>query len=109
MGVAKEIENIESIVRSLLESHPKYRESDRVLCAKIWSMQLGGIEKTKEITAFELLSNYASGGNKSILTNAVSIVRARRELQKKNKHLRGANYRGNEEEADEVKKTLGYQ
>jgi len=108
MGIAKEIENIESIVKKLLESNPKYRESDRVLCAKIWSIEIGGLERTKEITAFDLLSDYASGGSKSLLTNAVSIVRARRKLQKENKSLRGANYRGNDDEADDVKRSLGY-
>jgi hypothetical protein len=108
MRVSKEIPKIETVVKQLLESNPKYRDSDRVLCAKIWSMEIGGIERTKEITAFELLSNYASGGNKSILTNAVSIVRARREVQRKNVALRGANYRGNQDEADDVRDALGY-
>ena len=108
MGVANEILNIEQLVIQLLESNPKYRESDRVLCAKIWSMEIGGIEKTKDITAYELLSNYASGGNKSLLTNAVSIVRARRKVQKANVNLRGANYKGNDDEADDVKSALGY-
>jgi hypothetical protein len=108
MRVSKEILKIETVVKQLLESNPKYRDSDRVLCAKIWSMEIGGIERTKEITAFELLSNYASGGNKSILTNAVSIVRARRKVQKENITLRGANYKGNDDEADDVKSALGY-
>lgn len=108
MGIANEIKNIEQLVQKLLESENRYRESDRVLCAKIWSMEIGGLEKTKEITAFELLSNYASGGNKSVLTNAVSIVRARRKIQKANVHLRGANYKGKDDEADDVKSFLGY-
>jgi len=106
MSIAKEMKKIQDTVLDLLKSDLKYRDSDRILCCKIWSMELGGVEATKEIKAYEFLCEYSQP--KSKLTNVVSIVRVRRKIQKENKDLRGTKYKGKEKEAEEVKEFLGY-
>lgn len=106
MSIAKEMESIQDTVLELLESDVKYRDSDRILCCKIWSMELGGVEKTKEMTAYDFLCEYSYPNSK--LTNVVSIVRVRRKIQKENVALRGTKYKGKAIEAEGVKEFLGY-
>jgi|TARA_R110000868_G_scaffold246382_2_gene503028 hypothetical protein len=106
MSIAKEMKNIQDTVLELLKLDMKYRDSDRVLCCKIWSMQMGELRVIKEMSAYDLLCEYSQP--KSKLTNVVSIVRVRRRIQKENKELRGTKYKGKNKEAEEVKEFLGY-
>ncbi len=101
-----EIGSVQDLVRELLEQDPKYRDCDKTLSARIWSIQLGGMVRLENMTAYEFLCEYVSV--KSCLYSQESIGRARRKLQEDNPHLRGKNYRKRQENMDAVRKTLGY-
>lgn len=106
MSVAKEMRGIAKKVHALLVEDVKYRDSDRVLIARIWADQMGGKDKLRVISAFDLMCEYARSESK--LTNVVSIVRVRRALQKANVHLRGKSFETRAKASKEVKEVLGY-
>lgn len=101
-----EIGNVQELVRELLEQDPRYRDCDKTLSARIWSIQLGGVERLESMTAYEFLCEYVK--RKSNLYSQESIGRARRKLQEEHPHLRGKNYKKRQENTEAVKKTLGY-
>lgn len=106
MGISKEIKKIQSLVQELLESDPKYRDCDKVLSAKIWSIQMGGFEALKSTNAFDFLCEYVK--KKGKLYSQESIGRARRKIQENHPELRGKSYRKKKEQEAEVKMVLGY-
>ena len=106
MSLAKEMKSIQGVVLELLKLDVKYRDSDRILCCKIWSLEMGGLQALKETTAYDFLCEYSI--IKSKLTNFESISRVRRKLQNQNVELRGKNYKKKHKEEKEVKQFLGY-
>lgn len=106
MRISEQIKNLKEIVTALLKSDERYRDSDKKLSAKIWSIQYGGIDKLKNISAYEFLSEYAR--EDSELLSQESIGRARRKLQEENPELRGNKYQDKQEEQKEVLNVLGY-
>ena len=106
MSVAKEMRGIAKKVHALLLEDVKYRDSDRVLIARIWADQMGGKDKLRVISAFDLMCEYAKSESK--LTNVVSIVRVRRKLQEDNEHLQGKSYVKRRKAEKEVRDFLGY-
>jgi hypothetical protein len=108
MSAAKEMEKIADVVLQLLEKEARYRDSDRMLCCKIWAEEIGGVNNLKNISAYDFLCEYAKPNKETKLTNVVSIVRVRRKIQQERIDLRGKNFKGKEAEAKSVKSHLGY-
>ena len=106
MSISKQIKQLRPLVMDLLQNSPKYRDSDKVLCARLWATQLGGVDKLKGISAFEFLTDFAQP--KSKLYNVVSIVRVRRKLQEEFVELRGTKYKEKHDAQGNVKRALGY-
>jgi hypothetical protein len=106
MSVAKEMKGIRKVVHALLVENVRYRDSDRVLVARIWSDEMGGKDALKTISGFDLMCEYVN--DKSKLTNAVSIVRMRRDIQEHNVELQGKSYIARKKASKDVKKFLGY-
>ena len=100
------MKGITKVVHALLLEDVKYRDSDRILVARIWADQMGGKDRLRVMSAFDLMCEYAKP--KSKLTNAVSIVRVRRALQEDNVHLQGKSYKARKKASKEVKEVLGY-
>ena len=101
-----EIGNVQELVRELLEQDPKYRDCDKTLSAKVWSIQMGGYNILENMTAFAFLCEYVR--RDSNLYSQESIGRARRKIQEEHPHLRGKNYRKRQDNTEAVKKSLGY-
>lgn len=101
MSVAKEIKQLEELVRDLLTSEPKYRDSNKMLSAKIWAIQLGGYANLKNITAYDFLAEYVKTKN-SKLYSQESIGRTSRRLQEENESLQGKKYKLRKEHQVEV-------
>lgn len=106
MGIATEISEIQGIVEKLLREDPKYRDCDRKLSARIWAIQLGGVEGLKNISAFDFLSEYVNPN--TCLCSQESIGRARRKIQEHCPELRGEKWREKQEEQGAVRSALGY-
>jgi len=100
MSVAKEIKIIREQVKTLLTNDPKYRDSDKILSAKIWSIQIGGMNKLKETTAYDFLIEYIQ--KKGKLFSQESIGRARRKIQEEFPELRGKKYKAKKEHQADV-------
>jgi hypothetical protein len=106
MSISKQIKQLRPLVLELLTKNPKYRDSDKMLCARLWSTQLGGVEKLKTLTTYEFLIIFSQP--KSKLYNVVSIVRVRRKLQEELPELRGTKYKEKHDAQGNVKRALGY-
>ena len=59
MSVATEINELESAVKECLEKDYRLRDSDKKLCARIWTIQLGGLANLKATSAYDFLVKYA--------------------------------------------------
>ena len=105
--IATEIKDLQvkETVELLLQFHPKYRDCDKMLSARIWTEQIGGYEHLEKMTAKEFLNSYVNGG---ILYSQESIGRVRRKLQEENQNLRGLKYKDKQEQQNQVKNELGY-
>lgn len=106
MNASNEIKKIGDLVEKLLREDKRYRDSDKKLSAKIWANQYGGVDKLKNMTAFDFLCEYVK--DNTFLISQESIGRARRKVQEENADLRGEKYDKRKEEQDNVKNILGY-
>lgn len=106
MRISEQIKNLKEVVTTLLTNDKRYRDSDKKLSAKIWSIQFGGHERLKNMSAYEFLCEYAKDDTE--LLSQESIGRARRKLQEENPELRGSKYQEKQEEQQEVLNVLGY-
>jgi hypothetical protein len=106
MAASKEIEQVRLLVLDLLTKDPKYRDSDKLLSAKVWTIQMGGYQALKTTTSYEFLVEYTK--KKSKLFSQDSIGRARRKLQEEIPELQGLKYKKRQEHQADVVKALGY-
>jgi hypothetical protein len=106
MSISYEIVEIQTIVEKLLREDAKYRDCDRKLSARIWAIQLGGLESLHHVSAYDFLCEYV--GDDSPLCSQESIGRARRKIQEIFPELRGQKYNDRKEEQSAVKSVLGY-
>lgn len=106
MSISKEIKQVRSIVLRLLTEDARYRDSDKMLSARIWSEQLGGMQNLKNMSSYDFLAKYVDlkGG----LYSQESIGRCRRKLQEEFIDLRGKKYKQKKGEQKPVKEELGY-
>jgi hypothetical protein len=91
MSVAKEIPELQELVMGLLQKDKRLRNSDKKLSSRIWTMQIGSLEKVKDMTAYDFLVMYVD--DNSVLYSQESIGRCRRKLQELYPELRGENYK----------------
>jgi hypothetical protein len=76
-------------VEKALQAHPQLRNDDYALCVHIWTEEL--LEKgseVEEITAQQFLTYFAN----RLLLPLPAIVKARQELQDRNRELRGPDW-----------------
>jgi hypothetical protein len=106
MKIEIEIDVLQDVVEKLLYADEKYRDSDKMLCARIWTTQSGGLDKIKKLSAYDFLCEYVKPD--SIYYSQESIGRARRKLQEENPHLRGKFYREKQNKTKDVQQVLGY-
>lgn len=104
MNKITEIKLLCETVRKLLSTTPEYRDDDRRLVAHVWMNQCGGIEKLKNLSAYDFLKSYCR--NKGILSSHDSITRARRKVQEQSPELRGNNYYKRMEQESVVRKEI---
>lgn len=106
MAIHNELVQLSAIVERLLRTHEMYRDSDKRLCARIWSDQLGGNSALHNLSAFAFLVEYTK--ENSALYSHESIARARRKLQEEHPALRGKKYNARQQETHNVQLSLGY-
>lgn len=94
------LDEITAEIKRLLELDPKYRDNDRLLCARIWFNE---IQKDKTMTAEKFLFMYAF---EKSLTTADTISRLRRIVQAENPHLETEKSKARKLKAKEVKEFL---
>ena len=92
------IKNVKKKVSEVLREHPHTRDSDMALLAIIWNEQLGGKDKTENMTAFELLCLLS----RKELSNPVSLWRCRQKIQEENEDLRGEKWKARQEHSKNV-------
>jgi hypothetical protein len=106
MSASREIKNlIDKQVENLLRNDVRCRDNDKLLVARIWTIQLGGKERILAMSAFDFLVEYSKDKNE-LLYNSDSITRARRKLQELDETLRGKSYEKRHNETKSVKKVL---
>jgi hypothetical protein len=107
MSISKELKDVQmqDMVRTLLEENPMYRDSDKKLSAKVWAIQMGGMDALKNLSAFDFLVEYTGGDR---LYSQESIGRVRRLIQAETPHLRGEKWKDKEKNVSECKNALGY-
>lgn len=103
MTVAQEIHNLQDLVYELLLKDARLRDSDRKLSARVWTIQMGGLEKMKTMSAYDFLCLYTEERK---LFSQESIGRARRLIQESNVELRGKNYKERQDEQNSVKDVI---
>ena len=100
MSVAKEIPELQTLVFNLLQKDKRLRNSDKKLSSRIWTLQIGSLEKLKAMTAYDFLVKYVD--DESVLYSQESIGRCRRKLQELYPELRGEDYKKKQAEQGAV-------
>lgn len=99
------IKNQEEKVKEMLTKYPKTRDNDSLLLAGIWSQQMGGPEKTKDMTARDFMIELSKGKDGK-LSNPVSVWRARQKIQEHNAEMRGKEYKNRHKNQEPVKEEI---
>lgn len=100
MSVSTEINELESAVQECLQKDYRLRDSDKKLCARIWTIQLGGLNELKAMSAYDFFIKYTDDSNP--LYSQESIGRCRRKLQEENPLLRGSKWAERHAEQENV-------
>ena len=101
MDVFNRLKTIKNKVKHLLLTQPELRSDDALLIARFHYYEIGG-NRLGKINSMELLTMFAKGE----VTNASSIDRVRRSLQRDNEYLRGDNYKERHKEASSVRSQI---
>lgn len=103
MSSFERVQTLQQRVKSLLLKEGKYRDSDDMLIARIWSNHLEASNfNPKTMTAYEFLCQLAIGE----LPSADAITRARRKVQEENPSLRGRKWAERQNEAKDFKQQI---
>lgn len=89
-------------VTKILKKFPHTRDNDMALISIVWNYELGGKEKTEEMTGFDCLCKVA----RKELSNPVSLWRCRQKIQQENPDLRGKNYKERQKHSKNVKSQI---
>lgn len=96
------IKSQEQKVKEMLTKYPKTRDSDSLLLAGIWTQQMGGPDKTKDMSARDFMIKLSEGK----LANPVSVWRARQKIQEHNAEMRGETYKKRHQNQEPVNEEL---
>jgi hypothetical protein len=105
MKFVNSVKSLQQRVETLLEKHPRLRDSDEKLIANIWAQDI----KTKNtgtsidsMSGKEVLSMFA---NKA-LTNSETIRRTRQKVQEKNEKMRGSTWKMRHKEEVDTRQNI---
>jgi len=79
---------ISEVIHALLRRHPELRDNPTRLCATVWKMEVGGFDKMKLMTSFEMVKKIVDGE----LASPESIIKVSYAIQKVDPVCRGANF-----------------
>lgn len=103
MKASDDMKGLTGIIFDLLSNYPKYRDNDKMLACRVWSIQME--EKTffsKEITAYKFFDLYSNG---DFLSSQDNISRIARMIKTDNPHLEGTKA-GRLPECEKVKEVV---
>ena len=83
-----EMKTIKEKIYYLLSANEHLRDNDNKLIANIYLKEMGGLEKVKQMSGFDVLNTLANGS----LTSTESIRRTRCKLQEDYPEVRGKLY-----------------
>lgn len=87
MSASHEIAALKTTIFELLVAYPKYRDSDKKLCSRIWCIELQRDGKDiKTLTAYQFFDIYSNG---EILSTADSVTRVARLVKKEHPEVEG--------------------
>ena len=98
----EKIKGMKPLVTQFLEDFPETRDNDNLLLLKVWSKQNPKL-KDKGYTFGEFAVGLLL---EETYANFESVRRARQKVQEENEHLRGNNYRGRKDAAEEVRQGI---
>ena len=96
----KEFDKTNKVVERLLRNFPITQDSDRKLIARCWAEELGGEDKLHQMSAYELLSIFATSKK---LSTPATLIRCRRKVQEQIPELRGRGYVKRKEKAEQTR------
>ena len=99
MSKVKEIEEAQILVSRLLVKYPECRDNSSYLILTYWYAAMKKISGKETWTTADLVNRLRSGR----MTQAESISRISRKLQREYPHLRGKLYEGRHKIAEEVR------
>lgn len=87
MSASIEIKDLKTTIFELLRDYPKYRDSDKKLCSRIWAIELqeSGID-IRTLTTYDFFDIYS---NQQILSTADSVTRVSRLVKKEHPEYEG--------------------
>ena len=90
-------------VKSILQKHPKTRESNNAFMAIIWKQDM-----ENESIGYKCFLNYLQGEDpiKNTITNWDSATRAKRKVQENNIELRGETYQKRKDKEAQIAEEL---
>ena len=97
----KQFKKVKHIIEQFLTQDARTRDSDSLLIARVWYMQLGE-DYSKTISAFDFLKLMSEGA----LINSENIRRVRCKLQEQNIALRGETYKKRHQLGEELSITI---
>lgn len=86
MSASHEIQTIKALVKQLLTDHVKYRNNDKMLCCRVWKMQLEPHRNIKTLATYDFFDILC---NQNLLSSADSITRAARNIKVEFPELEG--------------------
>jgi hypothetical protein len=97
------INDMQVVVKQLLEMYPTYRDDDRKLVAHVWMMQVGGDREMANIDLYSFMKKWVDDDD---IVSPDTITRARRKLQQLHPNLRGETYLKRHREETDVRNNI---
>lgn len=79
---------ISEVIHALLRRHPELRDNPTRLCATVWKMEIGGFDKMKLMTSYEMVKKVVAGE----LASPESVIKISYAIQKVDPSCRGPNF-----------------
>jgi hypothetical protein len=96
----KKIYNSMDMIEIILNEYPETKDNDKLLISKMWEVELLNQNLDPKTTPIDM---FFSLYERNVLSNADTILRARRKLQEQNEHLRGENWYKRHRESDHTR------
>lgn len=88
------------MIQVIIDEHPEAKDNDKLLISKYWEVELLNQNLNPETTP---ISMFFSLYENNTLSNADTILRARRKLQETNEEYRGETWYKRHKEADHTR------